>query len=82
MKRIILALSLAAMPLTACATIDRNCERALSGLETAQQVIAVLIARGVEPAIAQKVAAGLTVGQITLSVACAAVPRAPVAVVG
>lgn len=82
MKRLILAATLAAGTLSGCATVlsPANCERALSGLETAQEIIAVLQARGVAPEIATKIANALTLGSITLAAACASVPPAPVAV--
>ena len=79
--RPILAL-LAATLLSACSTVltDRNCERGLTGLQTAQEIVAVLLARGVAPEAAAKIANALVIGQVTLAAACAAVP--PVATPG
>jgi hypothetical protein len=79
----ILAFCLATVPLAGCATIltPQRCEAVLSGAQTAQDIIAVLIARGVQPDIAAKVGNALALGQITLATACAAA-NPPVATVG
>ncbi len=75
MKHPLFAAMLAVSTLSGCATVltpDR-CETALTGLGTAQDIVAVLIARGVQPEIAAKIAQALAVGQITLGTACASV---------
>lgn len=75
MKYQVLAPLLAAALVSGCATITtpRNCERALTGLTAAQQIIAVLQAAGVKPEIAAKIASALAVGQVTVATACAGV---------
>lgn len=79
--RPILAL-LAASALSGCATIlsPSRCEAVLSAAQTAQDIIAVLTARGVAPETAAKIASALAIGQITLATACASVNPPPVAV--
>lgn len=69
----ILAPLLALTALSGCATIltPSRCETALGAAQTAQEIVAVLQARGIAPEIAAKIAAALTVGQITLAAACA-----------
>lgn len=81
MKRLILAATMAASTLSGCATLTSpaNCQRALSGLETASEIVAVLQARGVAPAVAAKIARALVIGQVSLAAACAVIPPAPVA---
>lgn len=72
MKR--LTLIFAALTLTGCATVltPQRCEQALAAAQTAQEIIAMLQARGVAPETAAKIAAALSLGQITLATACAA----------
>ena len=68
-------LALALLPLlAACATVltPERCETALGAARTAQDIIAVLVARGVEPEIAAKIAAALAVGEVAVGAACAA----------
>ena len=71
----------AAVLLCGCSALlsPTNCERTLSGLQTASEIVAVLQARGVAPEIAAKIAQALAVGQVTLAAACASIPPAPVA---
>jgi hypothetical protein len=54
-----LGLTVAALSLSGCATLltPARCEQAAAGLNTAAQIAQVLIARGVEPAKAAKLAA-------------------------
>jgi len=74
----ILAALLAATLLSGCATTltPARCERALTGLETAAQIVAVLQARGVAVEAATKAAEAISLGQITLAAACASLPVA------
>lgn len=71
-KLVILVVSLV---LCGCATVltPQRCEQALSGLQTAAEITAVLIERGVEPETALKVANAITLSQVTLTAACASV---------
>lgn len=82
MKRPFLAILGAAALLSGCATVltPSRCERALSGLQTASDIIAVLQSRGVAAEIATKIADALLFSQITLATACASIPPPPVAV--
>lgn len=68
------ALLLATVPLSGCATVftPARCDLALHAGQTAQDIIAVLVARGVEPVLAAKIGEALVVGQITVATACAA----------
>lgn len=63
--------------LASCATVltPARCETALHAAQTAQEIVAVLQARGVLPEIAAKIASALTAGQITLGAACAGPSR-------
>jgi hypothetical protein len=62
---------LSALILASCATIPpERCERAAAGLDTAAQITEVLIARGIEPVKAQKLADAVVTGQMLLAVAC------------
>lgn len=72
MKTTILAALLAVSTLSGCATLTPgNCERALAGLTTAQEIVARLQALGYQSDVAVKIAQALAVGQITLATACA-----------
>lgn len=83
MKHLTASLLLALTALSGCATVltPGRCETALSAAATTHDILAFLIARGVQPEIAAKIAQALSLGQITLGVACAAV-NPPVATVG
>lgn len=72
MKHLIIA---AAFVLTSCATVltPARCERALSGLQTAAEITAVLIRNGIAPETAEKVASAISLSQITLVAACTSV---------
>jgi hypothetical protein len=78
MTRYILA-SAAALSLAGCATAltPQRCEDALRGLNTAQQIAAVLITNGIEPARAAELSVNLAVAQQALAVACKAANPAP-----
>lgn len=56
--------------LAGCVT-PQNCERAVTGLTVASDIIAVLEANGIAPEIATKLAPLLALGKVSVGVACA-----------
>lgn len=65
---------LLAMALVNCATLTPDrCQRALTGLTAASEIVARLQALGYQSDVAAKIAQALAVGQITLATACASV---------
>lgn len=64
---------LAAFALSSCTTLatPQHCQQAAAGLNTASQIAQVLIARGIEPAKAHKLADAVVAGQLLLAAACA-----------
>lgn len=61
-----------AAPLT-----HERCEQAAAGLQTVEQIAAVLVNRGVEPEKARKLADAVLTGQLLLAVACAQASPSP-----
>jgi hypothetical protein len=61
-----------ALLLASCATLTpERCARIDAAASTAQEIAAVLIAQGIEPVKAQKLADAVKAGQIVLAAACA-----------
>lgn len=60
----------ALLSLSGCLTPDR-CQRALTGLTAASEIVTRLQALGYQSDVAAKIAQALAVGQITLATACA-----------
>lgn len=62
-----------ALLVASCATIatPQRCEQAAAGLQTASQIAAVLVNRGVEQQRAVKLAEAVATGQLLLAIACA-----------
>lgn len=70
MRILIPLVALSLCSCTSFATPER-CEQAAAGLNTAAQIAAVLVNRGIDPAKAQKFAEAIVTGQMLLAVACA-----------
>jgi len=77
MNRTLLAICLAAAPLSSCATVlsPERCEQALAAAQTAEQIIAVLVNRGMLAEKARRIAEAVLVGQVALEAACAVAER-------
>ncbi len=72
MIRPAIALFLAAQGLSGCATLTTpsNCERALTGLSAASEIVSVLQAHGIAPDVAAELAPLLALGKIGVGAAC------------
>lgn len=78
MKKIIIS-AMIALSLSGCAGVLTNdrCEAALRAASTIQEIAAILIRNGVEPNTAAKIAQAVSIGQIAIASACAAVNPDP-----
>lgn len=74
-------LAIALLSLSGCATLTpQRCAQIDAAAATVQEIAAVLIAQGIEPIRAGKLADAVKAGQIVLAAACAQANPPPVAV--
>jgi hypothetical protein len=76
MKTMLAPLAALALLLPGCATLvtPRRCEQAAAGLDRADQIAQLLIAYGIAPAKAAKLAEAVAAGRMLIAAACAEAP--------